>query len=132
KTYETVELVYGLNLAYADIKAEPFLLDIAQRQKRVIVSNAGLAVAKAIAEGKSQPFNYVSQWIRDGGKGDEGGLGIIRSGSNEDQQCLLMKAATQGMGHGHFDRLNILYYDNNGEVFYDYGASRFINIESKR
>ncbi len=132
KTYETVELVYGLNLAYADIKAEPFLLDIAQRQKRVIVSDAGLAVAKAIAEGKSQPFNYVSQWIRDGGKGDEGGLGIIRSGSNEDQQCLLMKAASQGMGHGHFDRLNMLYYNNNGEVFYDYGASRFINIESKR
>ncbi|ADY51764.1 Heparinase II/III family protein [Pseudopedobacter saltans DSM 12145] len=132
KTYETIELVYGLDLAYADIKAEPFLLDIAQRQKKVIVSDAGLAVAKAISEGKSQPFNYVSQWIKDGGKGDEGGLGIIRSGSNEDQQCLLMKAASQGMGHGHFDRLNILYYDNNTEIFFDYGASRFINIESKR
>lgn len=132
KTYETIELVYGLDLAYADIKAEPFLLDIAQRQKKVIVSDAGLAVAKAISEGKSQPFNYVSQWIRDGGKGDEGGLGIIRSGANEDQQCLLMKAASQGMGHGHFDRLNMLYYDNTTEIFFDYGSSRFINIESKR
>jgi oligo-alginate lyase len=35
------------------------------------------------------------------------------------------------MGHGHFDRLNILYYDNGTEVFSDYGAARFINIETK-
>lgn len=132
KTYETIELVYGLNLAYADIKPEAFLLDVAQKQKKVIVSDAGLKVAKAIAEGQSQPFKYLSQWIKDGGNGNEGGLGILRSGSNQDQQCLLLKAASQGMGHGHFDRLNILYYDNNGEVFFDYGASRFINIETKR
>lgn len=132
KTYESVELVYGLNIAYADINAEAHLLDVAQRQGRVIVSDAGLEVAKAVAEGKAKPFNYTSQWIRDGAKGDEGGVGILRYGENTDQQALVFKAASQGMGHGHFDRLNMLYYDNNTEVFSDYGAARFINIESKR
>lgn len=131
KTYESVEIVYGLDIAYSDIKAEPFLLDISKQQGRVIVSDAGLKVAKAIAEGKAQPFNYTSEWIRDGRKGDEGGLGILRYGKNEDQECLVMKAASQGMGHGHFDRLNILFYDNGKEIFEDYGSARFINIDTK-
>lgn len=131
KTYESVELVYGLDIAYADIEAEADLLDIAQKQGRVIVSDAGMEVSKAIDEGKAQPFNYKSLWIRDGGKGDEGGLGILRNGPNTDQQCLVLKAASQGMGHGHFDRLNILFYDNGEEIFPDYGSARFLNIDTK-
>ncbi|MBK0382358.1 alginate lyase family protein [Pedobacter sp. SD-b] len=131
KTYESIELVYGLDIAYADIEPESFLLDIANRQGRVIVSDAGLKVAKAIAEGKTKPFKYVSQWIRDGASGQEGGLGILRYGKNEDQECLLLKAASQGMGHGHFDRLNILFYDNGTQIFEDYGSARFINIDTK-
>jgi hypothetical protein len=131
KTYESIEIVYGLDIAYADIKAAPDLLDIAKKQGRVIISDAGLKVAKAVADGKAIPFKYESLWVKDGAKGDEGGLGILRSGPNTDQQCLLFKAASQGMDHGHFDRLNILFYDNNQEVFYDYGAARFLNIDSK-
>lgn len=131
KTYESVELVYGLDIAYADIKAEADLLDIAQKQGRVIISDAGLKVAKAIEEGKSEPFKYKSMWVRDGGKGDEGGLGILRYGANTDQQCVVLKAASQGMGHGHFDRLNILFYDNGEEIFPDYGSARFLNIDTK-
>lgn len=131
KTYESVELVYGLDIAYADIEAEADLLDIAQKQGRVIVSDAGMQVSKAIDEGKAKPFNYKSLWIRDGGKGDEGGLGILRNGPNTDQQCLVLKAASQGMGHGHFDRLNLLFYDNGEEIFPDYGSARFLNIDTK-
>lgn len=131
KTYESVELVYGLDVAFADIKAENDLLDIAQQQERVIVSDAGLEVAKAIHEKKSEPFKYKSLWIKDGGNGNEGGLGILRSGDNTDQQCLVLKATSQGMGHGHFDRLNILFYDNNQEIFCDYGSARFLNIDTK-
>jgi len=132
KTYESAELVYGVDISYADIKAQPELLDIAKRQNEVIVSDAGLKIAAAIAEGKTKPFLYSSQWIGDGLNGQEGGLGILRSGTNEDQQCILFKAASQGMGHGHFDRLNILYYDNGTEIFPDYGAARFLNIETKK
>jgi len=131
KTYESVELVYGVDLAYADIKAEVDLLDIAKQQNRVIVSDAGLKVAADLAAGKAVPFKYQSLWIKDGGKGDEGGLGILRSGANTDQQCVVLKAASQGMGHGHFDRLNLLFYDNTTEIFPDYGAARFLNIDTK-
>jgi hypothetical protein len=131
KTFQSEELVYGVDIAYADIKPEADLLDVAKQQKRVMVSDAGLQVAKDIAAGKARPFQYRSVWLSDGNKGDEGGLGILRSGPNTDQQCILVKAASQGMGHGHFDRLNLLYYDNGGEVFSDYGSARFLNIETK-
>lgn len=131
KTFESDELVYGVNLAYADMGGGADLLDVAQRQGKVIISDAGLKVAKDVAAGISKPFNYRSLWIDDGADGTNGGLGILRSGEGESQQCLVFKAASQGMGHGHFDRLNLLYYDDGAEVFSDYGAARFINIESK-
>ena len=131
KNFISDELVYGVDIAYADIQPKADLLGIAQKQNKVVISDAGLTVAKAIAEGNAQPFNYKSTWLSDGAKGDEGGLGILRFGGNASQQCVLLKAAAQGMGHGHFDRLNLLYYDNGTEVFSDYGSARFINIESK-
>jgi hypothetical protein len=131
KTFQSEELVYGVDIAYADINPQADLLDVAKQQGRVMVSDAGLKVAKDIAAGKAKPFQYRPMWLSDGNKGDEGGLGILRSGTNSDQQCVLLKAASQGMGHGHFDRLNLLYYDNGGEVFSDYGSARFINIETK-
>ncbi|HVK48518.1 MAG TPA: heparinase II/III family protein [Pseudobacter sp.] len=131
KTYETEEMVYAVDIAYSDMQAGDDLLDIAQQQDRVIISDAGLTVAKAIAAGKTKPFAYKPQWINDGADGKGGGIGILRSGSNSNQLCVVMKAGTQGMGHGHFDRLNLLVYDNNGEVFSDYGAVRFLNVETK-
>ncbi len=131
KTYESVELVYGVDIAYADISAESDLLDIAQKQNRVIVSDAGLKVAAAVHARKSVPFKYQTLWVSDGAKGNMGGLGILRFGVNTDQQCVVLKATSQGMGHGHFDRLNLLFYDNTTEIFSDYGAARFLNIDSK-
>lgn len=131
KTYETEELVYAVDIAYGDIGSGDDLLDIAQQQKRVIVSDAGLKVAKAIAEGKTKPFIYKPQFITDGPDGKGGGVGILRSGTNDNQTCALMKAGTQGMGHGHFDRLNLIFFDNNVEVLSDYGAVRFLNVETK-
>ena len=131
KSFESEELVYAVDIAYSDMQSNDDLLDIAQQQKKVIISDAGVKVAKAIAEGKTKPFAYQPMWISDGADGKEGGLGILREGSNDDQACVVLKAASQGMGHGHFDRLNILYYDNNTEVFSDYGAVRFLNIETK-
>lgn len=131
KTFESDEIVYAVDIAYAEMGGDKGLLSVAQKQKKVVISDAGLKVAKDIAEKQAQDFSYQPQWIADGKNGDEGGLGILRSGALKDQQCVLFKAASQGLGHGHFDRLNILYYDNGTEVFPDYGASRFINIETK-
>jgi hypothetical protein len=131
KTFESSELISAVDIAYTDISSDKGFLDVASRQKKVIISDAGLKVSKDIAAGLSQPFNYKPMWMSDGKNGDEGGIGVLRYGAGKKQQCLVMKAAAQGMGHGHFDRLHILYYDNGGEVFPDYGASRFINIETK-
>lgn len=131
KTFESEELIYGVDLAYADMTHETDLLDVAKHQNKVIISDAGLQVAKDVAAKKLKPFLYKSLWLKDGTKGDEGGVGILRAGQNEDQQCVVLKAASQGMGHGHFDRLNFLYYDNGGEIFSDYGSARFLNIETK-
>lgn len=131
KNFSSEEVVYGVDIAYADIEPEPDLLDIAKKQGHVIVSDAGAKVSAAIDKGLAKPFGYKSLWLTDGAKGNEGGLGILRYGRNTSQQCLLLKAAAQGMGHGHFDRLNLLYYDNGTEIFSDYGSARFINIESK-
>ena len=58
-------------------------------------------------------------------------MGILRYGKNNDQQCLVLKAASQGLGHGHFDRLHLLFYDNGSEIFEDYGSARFLNIDTK-
>lgn len=131
KTYESEELVYAVDIAYGDFDSGNDLLDIAQQQKRVIVSDAGLKVAKAIAEGKTIPFTYKPMWISDGSEGKDGGIGVLRSGPNTNQTCVVMKAASQGMGHGHFDRLNTLFFDNNVEVLSDYGSVRFLNVETK-
>lgn len=131
KTYESEELVYAVDIAYGEMNASDDFLDIAQQQGKVIISDAGLKVAKAIAAGKTKPFVYKPMWISDGADGKSGGLGILRNGPNKNQTLAVLKAGTQGMGHGHFDKLNILFYDNNSEVLSDYGAARFLNVETK-
>lgn len=131
KTYETEELVYAVDIAYGDMNAPDYMLDIAQQQKRVIVSDAGLKVARAIHEGKAKPFVYKPMWISDGKEGNGGGLALMRSGNNTNHTLAVLKATTQGMGHGHFDRLNVLFFDRNVEVLTDYGSVRFLNVETK-
>lgn len=131
KSIKSNELVLSNNLVYADIYADPSLLGMAQKQGKVTISDAGLQVATDIFLGKSKAFDYKTTLIRDGKDGKKGGLGIIRNGDESDQQALVLKNTTHGMGHGHFDRLNFLLYDKGGEIFLDYGAARFLNIESK-
>lgn len=131
KTYETVEMVYAANIDYSEYGQNLGWLDIAERQGRVSLTDAGLAVAVDWNEGKKQPFNWTSMFLADGAKGDEGGIGIFRAGSNDDQSCLLMKYTSHGLSHGHYDKLGFLYYNNDVEVIRDYGAARFLNIEAK-
>ena len=131
KTYETIEMVYAANIAYAAYGHEPGLLDMSQRQGRISITDAGLEVAEDWKAGKTKPYNWYSTFLRDGARGDEGGIGILRTGSNKDQTCLLMKYTSQGLGHGHFDKLGFLYYNKNDEIIRDYGAARFLNIEAK-
>ncbi|RYE98888.1 MAG: alginate lyase family protein, partial [Oxalobacteraceae bacterium] len=129
KGLDTEELVAGIGIAYAQTH-DAQLLSIAQRQRRVLLTPEGLAVASALAQDRAQPFAFGSVLLRDGAQGDQGALAILRSG-DDDGQTLVMKNTSQGMGHGHFDKLNWLFYDNGQRVVNDYGAARFLNVEAK-
>ena len=88
-------------------------------------------LADAIAAGKTKPFAFKTLELRDGPHGHSGALVVLRSGPEPDAAAVVFKAASQGLGHGHFDRLGLLYYDNGDEIVADYGAARFLNVEPK-
>ncbi|MCI0522153.1 MAG: heparinase II/III-family protein, partial [Bacteroidales bacterium] len=97
----------------------------------VMLSRDGLAVAEMIQAGLAEPFVRRSLFLSDGINGTKGGMAIMRSGDGENQSSVIFKFTTQGMGHGHFDRLSFIFYDRGNEIFADYGAARFVNVESK-
>ncbi|MEL7541644.1 MAG: heparinase II/III family protein, partial [Pseudomonadota bacterium] len=130
KGINTVELKYGLAIAYERTK-DPALLGAIQLQNGVVPTESGRAALKAIEAGLAQPFAFVSKQFRDGPKGTQGALAVLRSGPNGDDAAAIMKATTQGLGHGHHDKLGFLYYDNGDEIVADYGAARFLNVEPK-
>jgi hypothetical protein len=126
----TEELYEGVAIAYGRT-GDDALLSIAALQKRTVLIPEGLAVAKGLARGRAQPFPFASLCLRDGANGDQGALAVLRTGAGEAQQTLVAKNTAQGMGHGHFDKLSWMLYDNGEEVVTDYGAARFLNIEAK-
>jgi len=123
------EIVTGVAVAYSQTR-DPALLSIAEEQGRTLLSPDGLAVAKGVADGLTQPFDFRSMQLRDGPNGDLGNLVFLRHGG-ANGQALVMKNTQQGQGHGHFDRLGMLFYDNGQPIVRDYGAARFLNIEAK-
>jgi hypothetical protein len=130
KSLKTEELYQGVAIGYAATR-DPGLLGIAEWQNKVALSPEGFAVARDIAGGKAKPFAFASTLLRDGPQGTDGALAILRSGPQETAQVVVAKNTAQGMGHGHFDKLNWLLYDNGQAVVTDYGAARFLNIEAK-
>ncbi len=130
KSLKTEELYQGVAIGYA-ASADPGLLGIAKWQGKVALSPEGFAVARDIASGKAKPFAFASTLLRDGPQGRDGALAILRCGPQENAQVVIAKNTAQGMGHGHFDKLNWLLYDNGQAVVTDYGAARFLNIEAK-
>ena len=130
KGINTVELKYGLAIAY-ERTSDPTLLGAIQMQNGVVPTKSGKAALEAIAAGKAEPFAFESKQFRDGPNGDQGALTVLRSGPAGDDAAIIMKATTQGLGHGHHDKLGLLYYDNGREIVADYGAARFLNVEAK-
>lgn len=131
KSLKTEELYQGVAIGYAATR-DPGLLSIAEWQGRVVLTPGGLALARDLAGGKAQPFDFATQMFRDGPDGTRGALGIIRSGTDGQGSLLVAKNTAQGMGHGHFDKLNWLFYDAGNPIVTDYGAARFLNIEAKQ
>lgn len=128
KNWKTTELVWGVDIAYSFTK-DKTLLSIAKEQGTVMISKEGAEVSKDID--KALPFEHRSINISDGPLGKNGGIGILRTNNNTSSTSLVMKYTSQGMGHGHFDKLSYTFYDNDNEIVKDYGAARFLNIEPK-
>lgn len=133
KTFFTNEIVEALNISRKAYGKDITLLPVAKLQSRVTLSKGGMLIASDLATIKNIPahLTYRSVEYTDGASGDKGGVSILRSGRTDSLTSLIFKYASHGMGHGHFDRLNINLYDNGHEILQDYGAVRFINIEQK-
>lgn len=130
KDIATTELQYGVAIAY-ELTGDPGLLSIATAQGQVVPTDGGKKLSAAIAHGQSKPFDYASMRLRDGANGDQGALDIIRASKAPDDLVAVVKNTSQGLGHGHFDKLGLLVYDSGHEIIRDYGAARFLNIEAK-
>ena len=126
KSLRTDELYQAVAIGYAQ-SHDPGLLAIARWQGRTLLTPDGLQLARDLAAGQQRPFPFASLLLRDGAKGDQGAISVLRS----DGQTLVAKNSGQGMGHGHFDKLSWLLYDNGQALVTDYGAARFLNIEAK-
>ncbi|MEO0418755.1 MAG: alginate lyase family protein [Pseudomonadota bacterium] len=135
KSLRTAELYEGVAIAYAQTR-DPSLLSVAEFQGRTVLTPNGAMLARDLATGMAEPFAFRSLLLRDGPNGDEGAVAVLRSGEGnthgEPSTALIAKNASQGMGHGHFDKLAWQLYDNGNEIIRDYGAARFLNIEAKR
>lgn len=130
KSLKTDELYHGVAIAYAKTR-DPGLLDIARGQDRTVLTENGMLVAGDLAAGKAKPFDFKSLLLSDGPDGGQGAVAVLRQGDGPDHTALVAKNASQGMGHGHFDKLSWQLYDNGNEIVRDYGAARFLNIEAK-
>lgn len=130
KGLKTRELVLGVAVAYGLTK-DPALLSIAKSQQTINFSGDGVLVAKGLNDGKDIDFPFLSMQLSDGSDGDEGALSIFRTGKEAGHMAVVMKNTSQGMGHGHFDKLSWLFYNNGKEIITDYGAARFLNVETK-
>lgn len=132
KTFLSTELVYALNFVFERYEKDESLLYIAKLQDRVTLTDGGVEVAKALVQANEIPeFKWHSVEYKDGPKGDEGGVGILRWGEKDDMETLLFKYTAHGLSHGHFDKLSFLFYDQGQEIIQDYGAARFLNVEQK-
>ena len=123
------ELICAIDIAYSANPSRKDLLSIVRDyHDRVLLTEQGLKVAKDLAAGKARPYEFRSVLLSDGADGSQGGYAILRSPGGA---ALGFKATSQGMGHGHFDRLSLIYCDNGNEILSDYGSARFVNVDEK-
>ncbi len=125
-------VVIANDIAYYRYGKDPALLGVKKLQGIVILNICGLELARAYGDGqKIEIPRWKSIEFSDGYDGKQGGLGILRTGSVNDQTMLLMKYGVHGKGHGHFDKLHFIFYNQGRSVVPDYGFARWINMEPK-
>ncbi len=126
------EVILANALAYDRYGANESLLGVASFQGRVALNGAGLRLARDYGVTETEPeMTWPSVEFTDGYDGTQGGLGILRAGKGQGQSMLLMKYGVHGGGHGHFDKLHYIFFDQGRQVIRDYGFGRWINVEPK-
>ena len=130
KGIATRELVHGVAIAY-DLTGDKGLLSIGKAQGRFMLTPESRKLSEDIQAGKAEPFDYKTMRLGDGEDGTNGALDIIRASKDPNDLVLVAKNTSQGLGHGHFDKLGLLVFDSGYEILRDYAAARFLNIEAK-
>ena len=128
-SYHAGSIVTAVDIAYHMGGEDPRLLSIAEAQGRVVLDDAGFAVAAAVRDGAARAFEKASVNYGDGPDGKQGGVAVLRSGDSELE--LVFKYSAQGLSHGHYDKLSFSLFEHGNEVLQDYGMARFVNIEQK-
>ena len=125
-------MVFGNSIINHRYENDQNLLKLCEIQGKVLLNESGYITAKAYSQLDSNyKLSLKSIEYSDGKDGNQGGLGILRMGQGDEQSVLIMKYGVHGMGHGHFDKLHFIYYDQNKEIINDYGFSRWVNVEPK-
>lgn len=125
-------VVFPLGQTFVRYGRDPSLLSVAREQGKVWLDPSGQSVAAALAADPDPPaFPCVSVEYSDGPDGRGGGIGILRSPDGSHQSVAVMKYSSLGMGHGHYDKLALEFYDQGRELLTDYGSARFVNVEPK-
>jgi len=123
-------VVTAIAIAYFASKDHAFL-DAARLQDNVVLNPCGYAVAQQLEERPYPALEKKPILLRDGKNGDEGGLAILRKGKGSAEINVAFKFTSQGLGHGHYDKLSYSVYDGGTELLQDYGAARWVNIDQK-
>ncbi len=131
KDYTSNELVNAIAIAAQHYGITDELVYVAQKHNRVILHKGGALLSDKMVQTKIANFPYKTIESTDGEEGKNGGISIIRTGKGNALTSIIFKYASQGMGHGHFDRLNLNIFDKGNEIITDYGSARFIGIEQK-
>lgn len=126
-SYYSRELITAVDIAYHYGGNNPELLSIAKKQNKVNLDDTGLAVALGLKNNLEKAFSKKSITLKDGPKGNQGGISILRNNNLE----LVFKYTAQGLSHGHYDKLSFFLFNNGSETIQDYGLARFVNIEQK-
>ncbi len=130
KGIKTNELLHGVAIAY-DLTGDTGLLSIAAEQDTYVLTVESRQLSQDLSAGKATPFDYKSMRLRDGEQGTEGALDILRATAAPNGLAVVAKNTSQGLGHGHFDKMGLLVFNAGREILRDYGAARFLNVEAK-
>ena len=133
KTYQSNEVVNAVDFAWQAYGADSSYLPVCKAQNRVVLCKGGADISAALNKVKTKKmfYPYASAEYTDGADGKKGGVAILRAAKSDNLSTLIYKYSSHGLSHGHYDKLNIQYYDKGNEILQDYGAVRYINIEQK-